>query len=41
MKFRDHEAVIREGEFVIVPMASSIAVADDEVHLVLIEPNPP
>jgi mannose-6-phosphate isomerase-like protein (cupin superfamily) len=40
MKFRDHEAVIREGEFVIVPHGvEHCPVADDEVHLVLIEPK--
>jgi len=41
MKFRDHEAVVREGEFVIVPRGvEHCPVADDEVHIVLIEPNP-
>jgi mannose-6-phosphate isomerase-like protein (cupin superfamily) len=40
MKFRDHEAVIREGEFVIVPHGvEHCPVADEEVHLVLIEPK--
>ena len=40
MKFRDHEAVVREGEFVIVPHGvEHCPVADDEVHLVLIEPK--
>ena len=40
MKFRDHEAIIREGEFVIVPHGvEHCPVADDEVHLVLIEPK--
>ncbi len=39
MKFRDHEAVVREGEFVIVPRGvEHLPVADEEVHIVLIEP---
>jgi len=40
MKFRDHEAVVREGEFVIVPKGiEHCPVADEEVHIVLIEPK--
>jgi mannose-6-phosphate isomerase-like protein (cupin superfamily) len=40
MKFRDHEAVVREGEFVIVPRGvEHLPVADEEVHIVLIEPR--
>jgi mannose-6-phosphate isomerase-like protein (cupin superfamily) len=40
MKFRDHEAVVREGEFVIVPRGvEHMPVADEEVHIVLIEPR--
>jgi mannose-6-phosphate isomerase-like protein (cupin superfamily) len=40
MKFRDHEAVVREGEFVIVPRGvEHCPVADEEVHVVLIEPK--
>ena len=40
MKFRDHEAVVREGEFVIVPRGvEHCPVADEEVHIVLIEPK--
>ena len=40
MKFRDHEAVVREGEFVIVPRGvEHLPVADEEVHIVLIEPS--
>jgi mannose-6-phosphate isomerase-like protein (cupin superfamily) len=40
MKFRDREAVIREGEFVIVPRGvEHCPVADEEVHIVLIEPK--
>jgi mannose-6-phosphate isomerase-like protein (cupin superfamily) len=40
MKFRDREAIVREGEFVIVPRGvEHCPVADEEVHLVLIEPK--
>lgn len=40
MRFRDHEAIIREGEFVIVPHGvEHQPVADEEVHLVLLEPK--
>jgi mannose-6-phosphate isomerase-like protein (cupin superfamily) len=40
MKFRDREAVVREGEFVIVPRGKEhCPVADEEVHIVLIEPK--
>jgi mannose-6-phosphate isomerase-like protein (cupin superfamily) len=40
MKFRDHEALVREGEFVVVPRGvEHLPVADDEVHIVLIEPK--
>jgi mannose-6-phosphate isomerase-like protein (cupin superfamily) len=40
MKFRDHEAVVREGEFVVVPHGvEHCPVADDEVHIVLLEPK--
>lgn len=40
MKFRDHEALVREGEFVIVPRGvEHLPIADDEVHIVLIEPK--
>jgi mannose-6-phosphate isomerase-like protein (cupin superfamily) len=40
MKFREHEAVVREGEFVIVPRGvEHCPVADDEVHILLIEPK--
>jgi mannose-6-phosphate isomerase-like protein (cupin superfamily) len=40
MKFRDHESVIREGEFIIVPRkVEHLPVADEEVHIVLIEPR--
>jgi mannose-6-phosphate isomerase-like protein (cupin superfamily) len=40
MKFRDHEAIVREGEFVIVPRGvEHCPVAEEEVHIVLIEPK--
>ena len=40
MKFRDHEAIVREGEFVIVPKGvQHCPAADEEVHIVLIEPK--
>lgn len=40
MKFRDHETIVREGEFVIVPHGiEHCPVADQEVHVVLIEPK--
>jgi mannose-6-phosphate isomerase-like protein (cupin superfamily) len=40
MKFRDREAVVRPGEFIVVPKGvEHCPVADEEVHLVLIEPK--
>ena len=40
MKFRDHEAVIGPGEFIIVPKGvEHCPTADDEVHMLLIEPK--
>lgn len=40
MKFRDREAVVREGEFIIVPRGvEHLPVAEDEVQLLLIEPK--
>src|SRR6202790_108203 len=40
MKFRDREAIVREGEFVIVPRAvEHLPVADEEVHILLVEPK--
>ena len=40
MKVRDRDAVVREGEFVIVPRGvEHCPVADEEVHIVLIEPR--
>jgi mannose-6-phosphate isomerase-like protein (cupin superfamily) len=40
MKFRDREASVSEGEFIIVPRGvEHCPVADEEVHLVLMEPK--
>jgi len=40
MKFRGHEAIVREGELVIVPKGvEHCPAADEEVHIVLIEPK--
>jgi mannose-6-phosphate isomerase-like protein (cupin superfamily) len=40
IRFRDREALVREGEFVIVPRGvEHLPVADEEVHIVLIEPK--
>ena len=40
MKFREREAVIREGEFIIVPHGvEHLPVADEEAHVLLFEPN--
>ena len=40
MKFRDHQAVVREGEFIVVPHGvEHLPVADEEVHIVLLEPK--
>jgi len=40
MKFRDRDALVREGEFIIVPRGvEHCPTADDEVHVVLIEPK--
>lgn len=40
MKFRDRETVVSEGEFVVVPRGvEHLPVADEEVHIVLIEPK--
>jgi mannose-6-phosphate isomerase-like protein (cupin superfamily) len=40
MKFRDHESVIQEGEFIIVPHGvEHLPVAEEEVHVVLFEPK--
>jgi mannose-6-phosphate isomerase-like protein (cupin superfamily) len=40
MKFRDDEGVVTEGEFVVAPeRVGHCPVADEEVHIVLIEPQ--
>jgi mannose-6-phosphate isomerase-like protein (cupin superfamily) len=40
MKFRDREMFVREGEFLIVPKGvEHCPVAEEEVHIVLIEPK--
>jgi mannose-6-phosphate isomerase-like protein (cupin superfamily) len=40
VRFRDQEAVVREGEFLIVPHGvEHQPVADHEVHLLLLEPK--
>jgi mannose-6-phosphate isomerase-like protein (cupin superfamily) len=40
MRFRDHEALVREGEFLIVPHGvEHQPVADEEVHVILLEPK--
>ena len=40
MKFRDHEAIVNEGEFVIVPRGvEHLPVAEEEAHILLLEPK--
>jgi mannose-6-phosphate isomerase-like protein (cupin superfamily) len=40
MKFRDHIAIVNEGEFVVVPRGvEHCPEAGEEVHIVLIEPK--
>jgi mannose-6-phosphate isomerase-like protein (cupin superfamily) len=40
MKFRDREAIVKPGEFIIVPKGvEHMPVADEEVEVVLIEPK--
>jgi mannose-6-phosphate isomerase-like protein (cupin superfamily) len=40
MKFRDREAIVKEGEFIIVPRGvEHLPVADEEVHVLLLEPK--
>lgn len=40
IKFRDKDALIKEGEFLIIPKGvEHMPVAEDEVHVVLIEPT--
>jgi mannose-6-phosphate isomerase-like protein (cupin superfamily) len=39
LRFRDHEATVEPGEFIIVPRGvEHCPVADDEVHVLLLEP---
>jgi len=40
MKFREREAIVREGEFIIVPRGvEHCPTADEEIQVVLIEPK--
>lgn len=40
MRFRDHDQLIREGEFIIVPRGvEHLPVGDEEVHIILLEPK--
>jgi mannose-6-phosphate isomerase-like protein (cupin superfamily) len=40
MRFRDRDVLVRPGEFIIVPKGvEHMPVAEDEVHVVLIEPR--
>jgi mannose-6-phosphate isomerase-like protein (cupin superfamily) len=40
MRFRDGDALVREGEFIIVPRGvEHMPVADEEVHVLLLEPK--
>jgi len=40
MKFRDREEIVRAGEFIVVPRGvEHLPIADEEVHIVLIEPK--
>ena len=40
MRFRDKDVVVREGEFLVVPHGvEHMPVAEDEVHVVLLEPK--
>lgn len=40
MRFRDHEAIVHEGEFIVVPRGvEHLPVADEEVHIILLEPK--
>ena len=40
MRFRDKDVVVREGEFLVVPRGvEHLPVAEDEVHVVLLEPK--
>jgi mannose-6-phosphate isomerase-like protein (cupin superfamily) len=40
MRFRDRDVLVREGEFLVVPHGvEHMPVAEDEVHVVLLEPK--
>lgn len=40
MKFRDHDSMVGEGEFIIVPRGvEHMPVAPEEVHVLLFEPK--
>ena len=40
MRFRNKDVVVREGEFLVVPRGvEHLPVAEDEVHVVLLEPK--
>jgi mannose-6-phosphate isomerase-like protein (cupin superfamily) len=40
MKFRDHDSMVKEGEFIIVPRGvEHMPVAPEEVHVLLFEPK--
>lgn len=40
MKFRDREAIVNAGEFIIVPRGvEHLPVADEQVHILLLEPK--
>ena len=40
MKFRSHEAIVKEGEFIVVPRGvEHCPAAKEEVHIILIEPK--
>lgn len=40
VKFRDKDVTVKEGEFLIIPKGTEhMPVAEDEVHVVLIEPR--
>ncbi len=40
MKLRDREVKVKEGEFIVIPRGvEHLPVADEEVHLLLLEPN--
>lgn len=40
MRFREREEIVREGEFIVVPHGvEHMPVADEEVHIILLEPK--